>query len=439
MSLTRRSFLATAAGPALAADRLPNIVLILADDLGSADISSYRAADIRTPNIDSIGKQGLRFTRAYCNAPECTPSRTALLTGRYQHRVGGLECAIGVANVGRYDDAIWLQKRGELGLPATEPTLASVLKQKGYDTACFGKWHLGYDNKFSPNRHGFDEYFGILGGNADYFTHREEDGSNVLRHNEKSVEREGYLTNLIGDASVKWLESRGSKPFFLYVPFNAPHSPYQSLRSRTYTNTGDRRIYAEMVETMDAEIGRILATLDRKKHTQDTWVIFMSDNGGTGVGENKPLRGKKSSTWEGGIRMPCLMRWPGVFKPGSETRQVTLMMDISASILHAAKAKLPKLDGMDLRSIWQGKSGPVPRTVFWRYRRAENTRKAALDGDWKLVSDNGKEELHDLAHDPAEQHDHMAARPEIAAKLRKKLDEWEQEVRAPRLAAMGSR
>ena len=156
---------------ARAAAARPNVVLIVADDLGSGDLSSYGAPDIRTPNIDGIGKRGVRFTRFYSNAPDCSPTRSALMTGRYQHRIGGLECAIGVGNVGRYDDAEWLAARGELGLPLSEITMPRILKDAGYDTACFGKWHLGYGEKFSPNRHGFDEYFGIIGGNADYFTH----------------------------------------------------------------------------------------------------------------------------------------------------------------------------------------------------------------------------------------------------------------------------
>lgn len=442
MTVTRRGFL-TAAGSALAtalpaATRPPNIVLIMADDMGSADLSIEGATDLRTPHIDSIGRQGVRFTQAYCNAPECTPSRTALLTGRYQQRVGGLECAIGVGNVGRYDDAEWLAARGELGLPESEPTIGRLLKQRGYDTACIGKWHLGYLDKFSPNRHGFDEFFGILGGNADYFTHREEDGSNVLRHNGKITEAEGYLSDLIGDRSADWIMRRGANPFFLYVPFTSPHSPYQSLTHRTFTNKGDRGIYAEMMESMDANVGKVLDALQRRKLADNTWVIFLSDNGGTQVGSNKPFRGGKSSVWEGGIRTPCLMRWPGVFRPGTQTSQVSLMMDITTSILHAGGAQLPKLDGLNLLPVWQGKSAIQSRTVFWRYRRANNNRKAVRDGDWKLVHDNGVEELHNLAQDATEKNNQLSAKPAIAAALRKKLADWEIDVRAPRLAKRSS-
>ncbi|MDX1979392.1 MAG: sulfatase-like hydrolase/transferase [Bryobacteraceae bacterium] len=449
MALTRRSFLAAASSAASldAATRPPNVILMMADDLGYADISSYGATDIRTPHIDAIGKQGVRFARAYCNAPECTPSRTALLTGRYQQRVGGMECAIGVGNVGRYDEAEWLAERENLGLPQDEFTVARVLKWRGYDTACFGKWHLGYLDKFSPNKHGFDDYFGVLGGNADYHTHTEQDGTNVLSLDGKPVRREGYLTDLIGTSAVNWLKTRAWKknPFFLYVPFTAPHSPYQGRKDREggYAKKPSRKTYAEMVEAMDQQVGAIMAQLNEmKKVAANTWVIFLSDNGGTQVGSNKPFRGSKSSLWEGGIRTPCLMRWPGRFRPGSETRQVSLMMDITASILAAANVRMPqnrRLDGLNLLPIWQGRRNLAPRTVYWRYRRAANTRKAVLDGDWKYVWDNGKEELHNLAEDMVEQNNRLTAEPGITAELKRLLARWEDDVRAPRLKDFYSR
>ncbi|MFN7933286.1 MAG: sulfatase-like hydrolase/transferase [Bryobacteraceae bacterium] len=437
MPISRRTFLATA-GLALAANTKPNIVLILADDMGSADLSSYGAPDIRTPHIDSIGQQGVKFLNAYCNAPECTPSRTALLTGRYQQRVGGMECALGVGNVGRYDEAIWLRERNQMGLPHEETTIARMLKQAGYDTACIGKWHLGYTRDFAPNGHGFDEYFGILGGNADYYKHIEEDGTNVLYENDKPVQREGYLTDLIGQRAVDWLRRRSTKPFFLYVPFSSPHSPYQSHTVKEIPpngyNRGSRKIYAEMVQAMDTQVKAILDQLEHMGASRNTWVIFLSDNGGTNVGSNKPYRGFKSSVWEGGIRTCCLMRWPGVFRPGSETAQVSLMFDITATIAAVAGAKpARKFDGENLLAHWKGEQPPKPRTVFWRYRRAENTRKAARHGDWKLVNDNGTESLHNLAQDTSEKDNRIQQEPAIADDLRARLAAWENEVRAPRL------
>jgi N-acetylgalactosamine-6-sulfatase len=449
MAINRRSFLAAASSAASlqAATRPPNIILMMADDMGYADLSGYGATDIRTPNIDSIGKQGVRFTRAYCSAPECTPSRTALLTGRYPQRVGGMECAIGVGAVGRYDEAEWLAERKDLGLPQDEYTIARILKWRGYDTACFGKWHLGYEDRFLPNKHGFDDFFGVLGGNADYYKHTEESGENVLYLNSKPTQREGYLTDLIGTAAVNWLKTRAwiKSPFFLYVPFTAPHSPYQGRKDREggYQKKPDRRVYAEMVEAMDQQVGAILGQLDEmKKVAANTWVIFLSDNGGTQVGSNKPFRGGKSSLWEGGLRTPCLMRWPGRFRAGSETRQVTLMMDIAASILAAANAKPApsrRLDGVNLLPIWQGRRNLAPRTVYWRYRRGAVTRKAVLDNDWKYVWDQGKEELHNLADDMVEQHNRLSEEPATAAELRRLLARWEEDVRAPRLRDFYSR
>jgi arylsulfatase A-like enzyme len=265
----------------------------------------------------------------------------------------------------------------------------------------------------------------------------EENGDNVLYENGKPVTREGYLTDLIGAEALRWLRNRTAKPFFLYVPFTAPHSPYQSHRVKEMgpnPNRGDRRTYVEMVEAMDQQVGAILTQLQKMNATQNTWVIFLSDNGGTGVGSNKPLRGSKSSVWEGGIRTPCMMRWPGVFTPGSETAQVTLMFDLTASILAAAGVKPPrKLDGEDLLEEWQGKRPLKPRTVCWRYRRAENTRKAVRHGEWKLVDENGKQELHHLRDDPYEQHDQLESQSQITADLRARLAAWEKDVRAPRL------
>jgi N-acetylgalactosamine-6-sulfatase len=437
--LNRRSFLA-AAGALQGATRAapPNIVLILSDDLGSADLSATGADDIRTPNIDEIARQGVRFSQAYSSAPECTPSRAALLTGLYQQRLGGLECAIGVGNVGRYDEAVWLQNRGELGLPAGQPTLASLLRIRGYETACFGKWHLGYGERHAPSAFGFDEFFGVLGGNADYFRHTEEDGTNVLYRNGRPVREEGYLTDLIGSAAARWLDERGRRPFFLYVPFTAPHSPYQSHSQREIPpgmwNKGSRRVYAEMVEAMDRQVGVIVSRLRERGLLETTWLVFLSDNGGTGVGSNRPLRGGKTTLWEGGIRTPCFMRWPGVFRPGSETAQVTLMMDVAAGILAAAGVKAPRLDGLNLMERWQCRKPPLARTVFWRYRRGDVTRKAVRRGDWKVVLDSGREELHNLARDPLESSNIIGSQPAIAADLRLRLARWENGVRAPRLA-----
>lgn len=427
--MTRRGFLSALA---VTTQPRPNLVVILADDLGSADLGCYGCPDIRTPNIDGLARDGVRFTRAYANAPECSPTRTAFLTGRYQQRVGGLECAIGVGNVGRYDEAAWLASRGELGLPVAETSIARMLSRAGYDTACIGKWHLGYGGKFAANRHGFDEYFGILGGNADYFKHTEEDGTNVLSHNGKPVRRDGYLTDLIADHAIAWLgHRRASKPYFLYVPFTAPHLPLQAPDRGP--NEGQRATYVKMVEHMDRRIGDLLKHID----AASTLVVFMSDNGGYAQSRNTPLRAGKSTCWEGGIRIPMIMRHAGVIGAGTVTDQVAITMDVSATLLAAAGASPSRrLDGMDLSAVVQGRSKPTPRTLFWSYKRAGNRRWAAREGDWKYVVDNGAEELHNLAVDEREQRNLIAAETARADRLRGLLADWKKQTSPERLRLM---
>ena len=436
--MTRREFASLWAAAAMPAP--PNIVLFLADDLGWGDLSSYGASDIRTPNIDRIGQRGVRFTQCYSNGPECSPTRTALLTGRYQQRVGGLECAIGVGNVGRYDEAIWLQKRGELGLPETELTFPKVLKKRGYDTACFGKWHLGYLEKFLPRRHGFDEFFGILGGNADYFTHREENGTMTLYRNERPEQRRGYLTDLFVEEAIGWLKRRERRPFFLYLPFTAPHTPIQDpdeYDAQTGTapwKQKHRPTYAKMVERMDQRIGDVMAQLRAMDAEQNTIVIFMSDNGADPNGSNGPLRGRKGTLWEGGIRVPCLMQWPARLPQGKETAQVTLTMDFATMLVRAAGAPAPpQFDGVDVFPVLRDQKPPFPRRVFWRYKRGDVVRKAVRDGDLKLVIDPQGEELHDVAADMREEKNLLPSRAREAEALKKALAAWEKEVAAPRL------
>jgi N-acetylgalactosamine-6-sulfatase len=441
--LTRREFgLGLTAGltRAAGAARRPNIVIFLADDLGWRDVSCFGAPDIRTPNVDAIAAGGVRFTNYHCNAPECTPTRTALLTGRYQQRVGGLECAIGVGNVGRYDEASWLEKRGELGLPTTETTFAKLLQQSGYATACFGKWHLGYGEKFRPNHHGFDEYLSVLGGNADYFTHREEDGTLVLAQNGKPLERKGYLTDIFAEESIAWLKRRDARPFLLYLPFTAPHTPiqdpdgYDPKTGTAPVQNQKRAVYAKMVERMDARIGDVMKQLRAGGKEDDTIVIFMSDNGADPNGNNGELRGRKSSVWEGGLRVPCAMKWPGRIRAGSTTAQLALTMDFGPTLLRAAGVRSTvAFDGIDLMPMVTGAKPPQSRTVFWRYKRAKNVRRAVREGDLKLVIDNDKEELHDLAKDPREEHDLLPGASSDAVRLRAKLSAWEREVAAPRL------
>lgn len=434
----------------------PNIVLIMSDDLGWKDLSSYGCEDIRTPVLDRLASQGLRFTRFYSNGTECTPTRTALLTGRYQQRVGGLECAIGIGSVGRYDDAIRLAKIEELGLPPAETSIGRMLKSAGYATALVGKWHLGYQEKFSPNRHGFDHALYCIGGGMDYFHHVEDPPAyaNALRLNGREIRREGYFTEMIADDAVRWLgEQRsgaGAAPFFLYVPFTSPHSPFQAPDEKSAQplpkdsprwnqGKGPPEIYRAMIEKMDASIGRILAALDQRGVAANTLVIFTNDNGGTGSARPFGLRGNKGTTHEGGIRVPCIVRWPGVIPAGREYPHPAASFDLTASIARAAGVKPAAgrpFDGVDILHYAAAGAPPPARDLFWRGRRGNQTWRAARTGDLKYVSrQNGdavEEWLFDIGRDPAETTNLLAERAADVARLKTKLAAWEKEVQPRR-------
>ena len=416
-----------------------NIVLILADDLGYGDVACYGCPDIRTPSIDLLAARGVRFTQFYSNGPECTPTRTALLTGRYPQRVGGLECAIGLGGVGRYDDAARLAAKGELGLPVEETSLARLLRDAGYETAVFGKWHLGYERKFLADRHGFDRSFGPLGGAVDYFHHVEPGGAPMLREDGEPVKREGYLTDLVTEAAVAFLRGPRAKPFFLYVPYTAPHSPYQGpddRRDRPLTqeewDKGDRKTFAAMVERMDRGVGEILRALDETGLSGNTLVVFTSDNGGDPRGRNLPFSGRKGGLYEGGIRVPCIARRPGVLRAGTASDRVGITMDLTASIVRIAGARTPRpLDGIDLLG-----DAPRDRPLFWRARRGTVTWRAARGGPLKYVSRQDgaalEEHLFDLDRDPAEKSDLLGSRGADAARLKSLLAAWEVDVRPAR-------
>lgn len=425
----------------------PNVVLILADDMGYGDLGCYGCPDIRTPNIDSLAKQGVRLTNFYANGPECTPTRTGLMTGRYQQRVGGLECALGIGNVGRYDDAIRLANQHDLGLPVEQSVLARALKETGYATAICGKWHLGYEQKFLPLKHGFDYAFGPLGGAVDYFRHHEPGGGEetMLYLNDQPLKRDGYMTDLIADEACAFLQ-RVKQPFFLYVPFNAPHSPFQgptdggqAAITGENMNRGSRGKYVEMVEHLDLCVGRILKQLEEIGTVENTLVIFTSDNGGPQHSRNEPFSGRKGTTYEGGIRVPCILRWPGKWVAGTESKQVGITMDLTASLLSLSGAKPladQPLDGMDIvEHVRQGKPD-ISRTLFWRQRRGENTWRGVRDGNLKLVSQqtgkNREEWLFDLGSDIGEKQDLAAARPVEMKRMRELLVKWEEEVKPTR-------
>ncbi len=439
-----------------AAAERPNIVLILADDLGYGDLGCYGATDAKTPVLDRLAEQGVRFTQHYSNGPECSPTRTAFLTGRYQQRIGGLECAIGVGNVGRYDDAIRLAEQNELGLPAEASVLPSALKEVGYTSVLFGKWHLGYEPKFHPIQHAWDAFFGVIGGNMDYFRHVEPSPLPVLFENETPVEREGYATHLFTNEALKFLQSQdGETPFFLYVPYTVPHTPIQGpddadkVITLENWNRGTRADYVKMIEDMDSEIGRILEGLEQTGLSDETVLIFASDNGGTNLARNEPLRGTKGTLFEGGIRVPLIVKAPGLLPAGKESDQTSLTMDLTASLLKLAGAEPPAarpLDGIDLIGQVAEARPSIDRTLFWRSRRGDRTWKAVRDGSSKYLlridggggggddgeGENSEEWLFDLADDPSETKDLQAEQPEELERLKTLLKNWESEVQAAR-------
>jgi arylsulfatase A-like enzyme len=424
----------------------PNIVFLFADDLGYGDLACYGAPDAETPNIDRLARQGVRFTQHYSNGPECSPTRTALMTGRYQQHVGGLECAIGTGNVGRYDDAIRLAKQHELGLPPEWAILPSAMRRAGYETVCYGKWHLGYEPKFSPLEAGFEDFFGCLGGYVDYFTHRELSPLDVLYADRRPVKRDGYMTHLLAKEALDFLDRKRDGPFFLYVPFTSPHFPFQGPDDRDRETTADnltkgtRQQYVDLVEDLDRQVGRILMRLQSQGLADNTVVVFASDNGAMAPGRNLPLSGYKSTVAEGGIRVPLIARWPGKLPAGETCDQTSLTFDLTASFLAIAEAEAPKsrpLEGIDLLAHAAEGRESFDRTLFWRGRRGERTERAVRYGDLKYLHrrlDNGEviEGLYNVAQDPAENNNLIKQRPDDLAKLRQLLTDWDRDVKADR-------
>jgi arylsulfatase A-like enzyme len=435
--VTRREFIGTAAGTAAlagsgriasAAPSRPNVLFILADDLGYGDLSCYGRPDYRTPLLDAFAKDGLKFISAYAAAPVCTPTRCAYITGRYPQRLPvGLEEPLRPASP------------PDTGLPPEHPTIASLLKQNGYDTSLVGKWHLGWKPEFGPNRHGFDEFFGVLSGAADYFTHRASDiggtaaGAPDLWENLTPVERAGYLTDLLSDKAVEIIARPHARPFFLSLQYTAPHSPWEGPEDAAIGHTthgpgpmvlgGSRTIYRSMMRSMDAGIGRVLAALQRAKLERETLVIFTSDNGGERYSYNWPFSFQKGFLHEGGTRVPAIVRWPGVVPAGRSTEQAAITMDWTATILDVTRTAPDSaypLDGESLIDVCTGKRAAYDRKLFWR----TIARAAARDGRWKYLADASGEYLFDLVVDPGEKDDRRRVEPARFDRLRQEYLDW---------------
>ncbi len=415
----------------------PDVVLILMDDLGYGDVGSYGGTDARTPNIDRLAREGVRLTDAYANGAVCTPTRAAFISGRYQQRVG-LEWVLTGAPADR-----------DLGLPATGTSLPGLLKTNGYATGLIGKWHLGFKREFGPNAHGFDEFYGFLGGAHDYYTGA-GDGESGLYEDTTLVEPHGYLTDEITRRAVGFVARHAAAPFFLEIAYNAVHWPFEPPdRPPTDVERGARRQlrqmpddsvpatrqdYVRMLERADRGVGEILAALDRLGLARNTLVIFTNDNGGEWLSRNAPLFHRKGTLWEGGIRVPLIFRWPGELPAGKTSAQVAITLDLTASILAATGSTLPdgyRPDGIDLLPILRGDTPLRDRNLFWRVNRPLRHMRAVRSGHWKLLVDGDQYLLFDLTSDVGERNDLAVQHPELVLRLKDLLTGWERDVGQP--------
>jgi arylsulfatase A-like enzyme len=429
---TRRQVLATTAGllaaskAASAPAKPPNILFILADDFGYADLSCYGRPDYTTPNIDKLAKQGVRFLQAYANSAVCTASRVALITGRYQYRLPvGLEEPLSGRNV---------------GLPPEHPTLPSLFRKAGYGTTLIGKWHLGPLPDYGPLRSGYDHFWGFRGGALDYFTHK-SGGPNTdtddLWDDDVKVHQNGYLTDLLAEQAIRSMDGyvKQRKPFFISLHFNAPHWPWEApgdeaeskrLTSLGAFDAGTIRTYAKMVGEMDLQVGRVMKALEAAGAAHNTIVVFTSDNGGERFSDTWPFTGKKTELLEGGLRIPAIVRWPAHIKPRNTTEQVAMNMDWLPTLLAAAGAQpdpaFPS-DGMNLLPVLTQNAPPVARRVYWRYR--SNAQQAVRDGDMKYLKINDNTFLFNVVDDPLERANLKERRPDVYKRLVEDYNEWE--------------
>ena len=423
------SLLSTFLAIILSAQTRPNIIYIMADDLGYADLSCYGRKDYQTPNLDRLASQGIKFMNAYAAAPVCTPTRVAFFTGRYPARLP----------VGLYEPLAEEHKDSLLGLTPETPSVAGLLKKAGYETYLVGKWHLGYLPEFSPMANGFDYFFGFHSGATDYFSHVDQVGKPDLYENDEPIKKQGYITDLFMEEATEIISKPHQKPFFLAITFNAPHWPWQGPADKPYGNAnwrsgGSADIYAAMMKSLDDAVGKIVKTIDDLKLSNNTVIIFTSDNGGERYSDNGIYKEGKMSLHEGGIREPAFVRWSGSIKENSTTNQVVTTMDWCATILSLAQAspdpKFP-LDGIDIMPIMKGKKEETERTLYWGIFQ-RNQHKAMRDGKWKYFQDEkGNEYLFDLSADPKEDNNLKDLEPAVFNNLKDKYSEWEKTVLKP--------
>lgn len=413
----------------------PNIIFIVADDLGYADLGCYGGRDAQfgavSPVLDDLAAQGLKLTQGYSNSPVCSPTRFALMTGRYQYRLRGAA-----------EEPINSKSRGSttLGLPPEHPTLPSLLQAAGYHTALMGKWHLGYPPAFGPLRSGYDEFFGPMSGGVDYFTHCSSGGQHDLYLGEEERQQDGYLTDLITDHALDYVDRMASDatvgtPFFLSLHYTAPHWPWETrddeaLAQEVKTNLfhlhgGNIETYRRMIHHMDEGIGRIMALLEKRGLAHNTLVVFTSDNGGERFSDSWPLVGGKMDLTEGGIRVPWIAHWPAVIAPGGVSAQTCMTMDWSATMLDAAgvaaHADYP-LDGRSLMPLLRDASTHDEPPMFWRMNH--RGQRAMRQGVWKYLRVDGNDYLFNLSQDERERANKAGVEPERQVAMRAAWEQW---------------
>ena len=414
----------------------PNIVFIVADDLGYADLGCYggRTADFGpvSPHIDRLAAGGLRFTQGYANSPVCSPTRFALMTARYQYRLRGAA-----------EEPINSRSRGSttLGLPPGHPTLPSLLRAAGYRTALIGKWHLGYPPHFSPLRSGYEEFFGPMSGGVDYFTHASTNGAHDLYSGDEECAQDGYLTDLLSDRAVDFVRRRAAQaaagtPFFLSLHYTAPHWPWETRDDRAlaaevrdnlfHLHGGNLHTYRRMIHHMDEGIGRVVAELRHHGLLDDTLIVFTSDNGGERFSDNWPLVGGKMDLTEGGIRVPWVAHWPARIPPGGVTAQHCLTMDWSAAMLTLAGAGADPafpLDGVALTRVLDDPGDTFDRPMHWRMNH--RGQRALRDGPWKYLRVDGHDYLFRLDRDERERANLGGREPERLQAMRAAWEAWD--------------
>jgi arylsulfatase A-like enzyme len=408
---------------AAARPALPNIVFLLADDLGYADLGCY-GRNFQTPRIDSLARNGALFTQAYASSCVCSPTRVALITGREPGRL----------RIGQ-DEPLGAEREGTIGLPTDIPTLPSLLRQRGYRTSLFGKWHLGKPPHFGPLKSGYDRFFGMYGGYSFYFGHGKDDPSPVVDQ-ERILTDHGYLTDLLADKAIEELRNsaRDSQPVFVSLHFNAVHWPWEgpgdrardaSIRAGVDKDGGSVEVYRAMLESLDTNVGRVLDALDALDAARNTLVVFTSDNGGERFSDVWPLTGMKGELLEGGIRVPLLARWPGRIAAGMRTGQVSATTDWLPTLLAVAGGApdpgYPS-DGENLLPLLTGAAPEHPRTLYWRY--TANDQAAVRDGNLKYLRLGGQEHLFDVATDPRERAELREKYPREFERLKRLYASW---------------